>query len=153
MCRIKHILLLPLTKKVKVVHQVKLYEIASMMTEEIILFLLLYSIDATVQSIVVIVSYRFNKIRSARIKHNFDLYYFRPQRKGKPIITIPYLMQGNLISQAVFSCKYYYYYCRHNHKSSWYHKPSRTIVVELNCRQSQRYVIILCFVRWSSISN
>ena len=42
--------------KAKVVNQVQLYEIASMMAEEIILFLQLYSIT-TVQSIVVIVSY------------------------------------------------------------------------------------------------
>ena len=42
--------------KVKVVNQVKLYETASMMAEEIIRFLQLYSI-ATAQSIVVIVSY------------------------------------------------------------------------------------------------
>ena len=86
-CRIKYPVYTPM--KAKVVNQVKLYETASMMAEEIIWFLLLYSI-ATVQSIVVIVSYvDLERIRSAWIKHHFDLYYYRPQRKGKPIVTIP----------------------------------------------------------------
>ena len=42
--------------KVKVVNQVKICETASMMAEEIIVFLLLYS-NATVQSIVINISY------------------------------------------------------------------------------------------------